>query len=92
MKTVRGGQPTSGTRRFLDALRDELDAEVARRYRKSLGKKFWIVSWAESGDGLWLARLSGPEYPDTVERTGRSRSEAIASAARALRAAIVFEM
>lgn len=90
MKTVRGGRPTSGPRRFLDALRDELDGELARRYRRALGKRRWLVSWAEEADGLWLARLSGPEYPDTVERTGRSRAEAIATAARALRAAIIF--
>lgn len=90
MKTVRSGRPTSGARRFLDALRDELDVEMARRYRRALGKKHWLVSWTGEADGLWLARLSGPEYSDTVERTGRSRAEAIAAAARALRAAIIF--
>lgn len=71
-------------RPLLNHLRDRLDERRARRARTRLGHRRWLVSWRRTGRGAWLARLSCPEVPETVEQAGRTRSEAIAAAVAAL--------
>jgi hypothetical protein len=71
--------------RLMDNLLDEIDEERARQLRNDLGRRHWLVSWMLDDDGTWMARVSGPGYPDTVERTGRTRVEAIERATSALR-------
>jgi hypothetical protein len=75
-----------GIGRQLQRLRDRLDEEHARRQRRRLGRKRWIVSWArvETPEPSWRARLSCPELPLTVERRGPSRGAAIGRAVEAL--------
>ena len=65
-------------------LLDEIDEERARRLRDELGQRRWIVSWDAAADGPWLARVSGPGHPETIERTGLTRVHAIDLAAEAL--------
>jgi hypothetical protein len=63
-----------------DDYADLLDEHRAGRFRESLGRRGLILSWVGPHAGSanpWLARLSGPELPLTVERRGRSRCEAI---------------
>jgi hypothetical protein len=63
---------------------DRLDERGARRLRHVLGQDRWLVSWERADDGRWRARLSCPVLITTLERTGRSRTEAIRRATRAL--------
>ncbi len=66
---------------FLRSLTDQQDERLARRRREALGRARWLVSWMPSErGGPWLARLSCPQWPDTVESTGRTRCEAISRA------------
>ncbi|MBX6316353.1 MAG: hypothetical protein IRY99_26095 [Isosphaeraceae bacterium] len=69
---------------LLQSLCDRLDERRARRLRERYGRSGWLVSWLRLEDGSWLARLSSPDLPDTCERTGRTRSEAIRRADEAL--------
>ncbi len=63
---------------------DRLDERAARRLRLALGRDRWLVSWQREIDGRWRARLSCPLMSTTLERTGRTRTEAIERATRAL--------
>lgn len=63
---------------------DWLDERMARRKRRKFGRKGWLLSWSTDPEGRWLARLSGPRFPRTVERTAKSRLQAIGRSARAL--------
>jgi hypothetical protein len=63
---------------------DRLDERTARRLRRVLGQDRWLVSWQRENDGFWRARLSCPLVSTTLERTGRTRTEAIDRATRAL--------
>jgi hypothetical protein len=69
---------------LMDSLLDEIDEDRARQLRHELGQRRWIVSWARTDEGPWLARVSGPGYPETIERTGLTRVHAIELAAEAL--------
>ncbi len=66
-------------------LLDRLDERRASRLRRAWGPKGRLVSWRRIDAGGWNARLSGPEWPETIERHGRTRRAAI------LRAAVVLE-
>jgi hypothetical protein len=63
---------------------DRLDERRAVRLRAVLGKDRWLVSWQYEGDRRWRARLSCSLLVSTLERTGRTRTEAIGRAAQAL--------
>jgi hypothetical protein len=65
---------------LMNSLLDEVDEERARRIRHQLGQLRWIVSWSRTDEGPWLARLSGPGHPETIERSGRTRVHAIEQA------------
>jgi hypothetical protein len=70
---------------FLDRFRDKRDDQRARVLRANYGRRGWLVSWRRLEDGSWLARLSCPEWPETVEATGATRCRAILRADWALR-------
>ncbi|MGE3818702.1 MAG: hypothetical protein AB7I30_04655 [Isosphaeraceae bacterium] len=63
---------------------DWLDAHRARRRRQTFGQRGWLLSWSRDADGRWRARLSGPEFPRTIERSASNRVKAIERAAQAL--------
>ena len=69
---------------IMDNLLDELDEDRAKGLREVYGLSRWVLSWMVEG-GAWMARISGPGYPDTIERTGRTRVAAIKKAAAALK-------
>lgn len=73
---------------WIARLQDWRDDRRARRLRWDYGHRGWLVSWREAGDQRWLARLSCPERPETIERGGRTRIEAIRQADDALRRAL----
>ncbi len=72
---------------MLKTLRDDHDERWARLMRDEFGRRRWLLSWQrdDAGEG-WVARLSCPQLPETVERQGRSRCHAIGRANRALTA------
>ena len=70
--------------RAVARLRDRLDESSALRARLAHGRLGRLLSWRRGPDGLWVARLSGPEAPRTVERSAATRRGAIARAGRAL--------
>ncbi len=65
-----------------------MDERRALRLRTRLGQRRWLVSWQwqpeGQGTGRWRARLSCPSLVWTLERMGKTRTEAIEIAARAL--------
>lgn len=67
---------------------NQRDERTARELRERLGPSGRLVSWSqeESDDPYpqWIARVSGPELPETFERRGRSRCRAILNAIMAL--------
>jgi hypothetical protein len=63
---------------------DRWDERRARRLRFRLGERRWLVSWHRRSDGRWAARLSCPSLVFTLERTGKTRTAAIAHAVRTL--------
>jgi hypothetical protein len=69
---------------------DSVDERRALRLRTRFGQRRWLVSWEWQPEapgaerGRWRARLSCPSLVFTLERTGKTRTEAIESAARAL--------
>lgn len=71
-------------RTLLQTWRDRRDDRRARRRRDELGRRRWLVSWQSRRDGWWVARVSCPQDPETVERAGATRLDAIESAERAL--------
>jgi hypothetical protein len=72
-RLLRAGFPTAFER---------LDEARARRLRRDFGRRGRLLSWRREADGSWRARLSCPDLPRTVERAGRTRSEAIDRADR----------
>jgi hypothetical protein len=64
---------------------DRFDEAAARRLRRRLGRDGQLVSWQRrpGHGGDWVARLSGPALPLTVERRGRTRRQAIRRAGQA---------
>jgi hypothetical protein len=86
--TRRAGESTvMGWRGIWCFAFDALDAARARRERRRLWRRAWLVSWdrpaAEAGT-TWVARLSCPQLPITVARRGRSRCQALGRARAAL--------
>jgi hypothetical protein len=71
-------------RKFLDG-RDQRRAEHARR---RYGRDGWLVSWHRVSGGPWVARLSCPEWTETVEARGSTRLRAIARADARLRSVL----
>ena len=69
---------------FLRHLGDRRDERRACQTRTNLGCRRWLVSWRRTERGAWLARLSCPEVPETIERTGPTRCAAIARAVEGL--------
>jgi hypothetical protein len=61
-----------------------MDERRARRLRFRLGQRRWLVSWQRQSDGRWAARLSCPSLVFTLERTGQTRTAAIAHVVRTL--------
>jgi hypothetical protein len=83
-RVKRGGRDEQATK-VMTSLLDEIDEERARRLRSELGQqRRWLVSWQGAEGGSWTARVSGPDYPETIERTGLTRAHAIELAAEAL--------
>ena len=68
---------------FSEVMRD-VDQSRAVKLRNEYGRVGWLVSWYPQEDEFWLARLSCPNYPETVEALGQSRCLAIDSATRHL--------
>jgi hypothetical protein len=75
-------------KRLMDNLLDEIDEERAKHLRIAFGQKRWLLSWSRADSGLWAARLSAPDHPETVEREGRTRLDAIERAEITLRQAL----
>ncbi len=71
-------------RTLLELLRGCRDERHARALRDAFGRRRWLLSWHPDLGGCWCARLSCPEWPETVERHGPTRREAIDRAAEAL--------
>jgi hypothetical protein len=69
----RGWGPWAAIRWAVDCF----DERHARRRLADFGKRRWLVSWYRGVEGGWRARLSCPSLPYTIERAGKSRSEAI---------------
>jgi hypothetical protein len=69
---------------------DRMDERRARRLRFQLGQRRWLVSWQRRSDGRWLVRLSCPSLVFTLERTGKTRTAAIAQAVRTLDAILAL--
>jgi hypothetical protein len=66
-----------------------VDERRALRLRNRFGQRRWLVSWqwhpeAQGSSGRWQARLSCPSLVFTLERMGKTRTEAIEAAARSL--------
>jgi hypothetical protein len=72
------------TATFLGRLLDRRDERLARQRRGELGHCRKLVSWQRLSDRRWRARLSCEEWPETIERAGRTRCEAIERAEHAL--------
>jgi hypothetical protein len=68
---------------------DRRDERLARRRRDELGHAAKLVSWQRLPDRRWRARLSCSDWPDTIERAGRTRCEAIERADNALKFVLV---
>ncbi len=65
--------------------RERRDERRASRLRADFGHRGWIVSWRRGRiAGRWVARLSCSSFPETVERQGKSRRQAIERAAAAM--------
>ncbi len=64
-------------------LLDRLDERLALARRAEFGRRLWLLSWHRRPDATWTARLSGPGFERTVERSARTRAFAISRAARA---------
>ena len=64
----------------VEEFRERHDELTASRMRQSLGVAGSLVSWSSQGEGLWLARLSGPDLAETIEAVGKRRVEAIQEA------------
>ncbi len=63
--------------------REQIDEWRAVQTRNRLGARGWLLSWSRETSKRWAARLSRPEFPRTILRTGRDRIEAIDRAIRA---------
>src|SRR5690349_1746716 len=76
------------------SLLDRRDEGRARALRADLGLRGKIVSWHRDeeprGPSRWIARVSCPDWPDTVEGRGLSRCRAIRAADEALTGAVAF--
>jgi hypothetical protein len=72
------------TATFLGRLLDRRDERLARQRREELGHCLRLVSWQRLPGRRWRARLSCEEWPETIERAGRTRREAIERAEHAL--------
>lgn len=70
---------------WIARLQNWRDDRRARRLRWDYGHRGWLVSWRCVGGERWLARLSCPERPETIEGDGRTRIEAIRHADAGLR-------
>jgi hypothetical protein len=71
-------------REFCLTLQDRWDIRRAVSRRDRLGRRRWLVNWQRRPDGWWLARVSCPRVPITIERAGPTRCQAIRRAAEAL--------
>lgn len=91
MSLSRLGRWVAGVRLSLAAYRylteafDRFDERRACGRRERLGRRWWLLSWQREGRGLWMARLSGPEVMDTIERSGLTRCAAITRSTRAMK-------
>ncbi len=65
---------------LIELLGDRRDERRARQLRNRFGRQRRLLSWQRLGPERWLARLSGPEHPETIEALGSTRLEAIAAA------------
>jgi hypothetical protein len=65
---------------------DRIDIRRAEKMRKEYGAVGWLVSWEKDEENnFWIARLSCPQWPTTVEGFGHgTRCVAIDSATRHL--------
>jgi hypothetical protein len=72
----------ASAQKYLEGILNDIDEQRAKKLRHEFGQRLWILSWHPSEQGTWLARLSGPGCPETIERTGRTRAEAISGALR----------
>jgi hypothetical protein len=81
-----GGRPRAAVRirSPVGWIGDRVDEHRARRLRFQLGRRRWLVSWQRQDDGRWLARLSCPSLVFTLERSGKTRTAAIAHAVSTL--------
>ncbi len=66
------------------AVRDRWDDQWAKRRRADLAHRRWLVSWQRRDDGQWLARVSSPDLPVTIERARSTRCRAIEAAVKYL--------
>lgn len=74
---------------YLAVLLDRRDERLAMIRREQIGPYGWLVSWSHCRNGRWMARLSCPQWPATIERGGPTRREAIRRAESALRRLLI---
>jgi hypothetical protein len=70
--------------RWIGAILDRRDERLACVLREEYGQRRRLLSWTRDPDGLWRARISGPGVVRTLERTGRTRTQAAEAAAAAM--------
>jgi len=63
---------------------DEQDLAHAKYTRQTYGESGWLLSWARTPDGKWVARVSCPQYDETIEGEGPTRRAAINKASAQL--------
>jgi len=88
LRIRRGREQSRRFRTPVSWIVDSVDERRALRLRNRFGQRRWLVSWQwqpeGQGTGRWRARLSCPSLVFTLERMGKTRTEAIEIAARAL--------
>jgi hypothetical protein len=82
------GEAAYSPKQLMVSLLDEIDEERAKHLRTAFGRLRWILSWHWADSGAWNARLSAPGHPETLEREGRTRLDAIERAEIAMRQAL----
>ena len=70
--------------RWVGGILDRRDERLACMLREEYGRRRRLLSWTKDPDGLWRARISGPGVERTLERTGRTRTQAAEAAALAM--------
>jgi hypothetical protein len=74
-----------GMVQLISLLIDARDARLSARLRDEYGVRQWLICWVRQGRSRWVARLSFPEFPESITRIDRSRCHAARPTDEALR-------